>query len=130
MRLIITAIGLVAALLIATIVITALAIGRLSQAHAHGAAQWIMDDSRTYHCCGPEDCYIVADTDVVLQADGWYVRGKKVPDENVYPVRAPTPIGQISYWACFYQNGKGDVRCLFLPGLSWKPPLVMPGRPA
>jgi hypothetical protein len=109
-----------------TLVLTAALIAAGSTvALAHGAANWIMNDPRTAHCCGPTDCHMEMANDVRPDGQGWLVvsTGQRFTsdDPSVYPSidghywtcrKYPNPMPQGNMWI---RVGKKQVACLFVP---------------
>lgn len=75
----------------------------------HGDFGWIMRDKATAWCCDPQDCFEVDDAQVHQLRGVWYVNGRPVDRESVYPSKHKT----MAFVACFRPDG--TPRCLFLP---------------
>lgn len=79
---------------------------------AHGHHDWIRQNPVTNFCCGEDDC-IVVEADEVRFDQVWFVRGRVVPPDNVFPSV------DVLYHACFRDPGSWRIpRCLFVPGVS------------
>jgi hypothetical protein len=89
-------------------------------ADAHGAAAWIMQNSRTAPCCGERDCEILPDDAVREVRGGFLIKdtGEVIPYNDAG--RLFTSIDE-HFWWCHYkilvrQQTVLRVRCLFVPG--------------
>lgn len=81
-------------------------------ASAHGPAEWIQQGGYKNAvgelCCGERDCFELADGDVKVTPDGYYVVSK---DELVpYAEAQPSPDGR--FWICIWG---GTRKCFFAP---------------
>lgn len=77
---------------------------------AHGDGQWIADENWKNSvgelCCGERDCRQLADDDVEVKRNGYFVRslGVTVPHEKALP----SINGK--FWICVWG---GEVKCFF-----------------
>jgi hypothetical protein len=77
---------------------------------AHGEAQWIQDENWKNAvgelCCGERDCHQLAEDDVEVRRDGYFVRSLNV----VIPHGQALPSINGRFWVCIWG---GEVKCFF-----------------
>jgi hypothetical protein len=98
----------------AALVITAVGVVR---AHSHdfwiNKGKYVGPDN--VHCCGPKDCFQIADEDVRTTPQGFVLKtynNEPVPFHEATPAE-PDPDGVTRYWRC--QKPDGTRRCFFAP---------------
>jgi hypothetical protein len=98
-------------------------IGRLNvSAYAHGNEQFIADQGMSdpvskKGCCGPSDCYVLADGTVRLSKGGYWVP-VGVHDPEFVPERRAMPFSPDGHFHVCYdldESGPRAVRCLIVP---------------
>ena len=79
---------------------------------AHGPAEWIQrggyKNSVGELCCGPRDCFELADGDVKVTPAGYYVTSTK----ETIPFSEATPSPDGRYWRCAWGGAR---KCFFAP---------------
>lgn len=101
-------------------------------AKSHGDYRWVMDNSITSYCCGPEDCQMLQLTPGQLSrtVTGYILIWNGKPYEFVYPDNLAKPSDKFdrkiiypsnngAWHVCFRLRGPGpeddEPRCLFEP---------------
>lgn len=102
------------------IAISAALLGGFSlAAWAHGGAEWIMNDPKTNHCCGPKDCAPLERGSVIVTQGGYMI----IPRQELIPFghKELYTSADDRFWLCVHleEDGaawpNGPTRCFFAP---------------
>lgn len=82
-------------------------------AHDHWISRGGYTDAVGTHCCGPNDCFVIPDTDMQSTPAGWQI----ISTGEVIPFAEAKMSEDAQFWRC--KKLGGERRCFFAPNMGF-----------